>query len=608
VLRQVQEQVDDTGRSYKDAAKEVQSFGQVQSALGSLSGTLRGIGLGGLADIVGAGADVSGAVEDLGRVGPALRDAGTTAASALSNITGMSVSVGAVGVAAGVGVIAVGALTLAISELQRQNEEAAKGIEAYISAQQALIDIISDENFTEEQRIALIAAYDKEIRAQTAALNDLQASYNQLTNGLGILTPMAEGVNDRIGTLAGGIDAVQATIADLNIRIAGLRGEEALAAVAANELAIAEQELTAARLKGENAALAAINAAARAADVTAARASYDASIEAMDAAREMARFEEELAGVRKQSRSSGNALTEAARQRVNSLTEQMVQAEATAEKAIAKVQADTAKKRADIEADYMQDALENTRDYLKEEREANEDYNRERIRRVEDLADDLLSAEEDNDVIRFIQAQRAGQKDLRRMDEDATVEAKRRSEEFQAEQAQRKDEAAQRLADLRDDSQERINEIRQGLRDQRRTLDEQIRQEQTALQQRLTLNQRALVAELDTRRKAHALSLQEEAVYGQRRLALQQQLDNALMAISSRSYSGLAIKGGGYSATMSSKSYTRPLTTNSGVNPIFNITMGNIGSNISKSEVQASVIGAVKAFSAATIAGLSGGK
>jgi len=605
-LRQVQAQVDATGRSYKEASKDVQSFGQVQSALGSLSGTLRGFGLGGLADIVGAGADVSGAVEDLGRVGPALREAGTTAAGAISNLTGMSVSVGAVGAAAGVAVVAVGALALAFAEWQRQNEEVVKGVRAYISAQEELAGILPD--LTEEERARRMEELNAAIQANQERVDLLQRSYDQITDGMGVLTTAADILNMRgLQDMRTEMERLRAQILEDNVVLGELRGETGQTAAATTEATLAEEALAAARLKGENAARAALVSAARAADEAAARAQYDASLESLEAAQEMIRFEEELAGVRKQARSSASTLQDAARQRMASLEDQYAKAEQTANASIAKLQAEAVKKRSDIEKEYMQESLEATQEYLAEERNAQDDANRERIRRVEDLADDLLSAEEDNDVIRFIQAQRAGQKDLRRMDEDAAVAEKRRSEEFQAEQAQRKDEAAQRLADLRDDTAERIAEIRRGLQDQRRTLNEQIRQEQTALQDRLRLNQQALATELDVRRKAHAISLQEEAVYAQQRLTIQQQLNSTLAAIAARAYSGGALKSTGYTAAMSSKSFGLPTAT-SNISPTFNITMGNIGSNISKSEVQASLVGAVKAFSAATIAGLSGGK
>lgn len=651
VLSDYREELERTGRSYKDAVKDTEEYRHAQTGLSSLSSAMRGVGLGGVAGVTDVGADIFGGMEEIGRIGPALREAGDSALSAVNNFTGLDMSLGQLALVGGGAAAAAALIVASVTAIFQRSQEIADEyarVQAArrageMAAQQAIETMTSTEREAEidvvraalsannqsildytQEAMALAETLAQEAGPAWVAANaDIADGIDNLNEAQKVLGYYGEGIariattggvqelNNQLEDLEGlfaDLDKLSLETNDLIGRMEKLTSAEADTKIATNDAAVAEAQLAEARKVGENAALTAATATARAADVTAARSQYTANIDALDAAREMVAFEEELAGVRKQARGSASTLQDAARQRVDSLEAQYTKAEATANTAIAKIQADTGKKRAEVEAKYMAESVKATRDYLAVEGRYEDKAARERVRRTEDMLDDQLQAEEDNDVIAFIRATRAGAKDLRRMAEDEDAAAKQRTEEFAAEQAQRVEEQKTRVADLKSDADERIAQIRQGLREQRDTIDEQIRQEGDALRERLRLNQQALIAELDIRRKGHALGLQEEAAYAQQRLALQQQLDNALLAISSRSYSGLAVKGGGYSATMSSKSYTRPLTTTSGVSPVFNITMGNIGSNISKTEVQASLVGAVKAFSAATIAGMSGGK
>ena len=291
---------------------------------------------------------------------------------------------------------------------------------------------------------------------------------------------------------------------------------------------------------------------------------------------------------------------------------------AKAEGQIEDVEQDLAKKRDKINADYMASSLKETRNYLRAEVQAREDANKKLVRRAEDLADDLLAAEEANDVIRFIQTQRAGQKDLKRISEDASQAAQRRAEDFAVETDERLKERDIRLAEIRTEGDARIAEIRQNVRDQKNQLDQQIRQENAALKERLRLSAEASRAEINQRIAAHNASLNEQLGYNKARLTIEAQLNAGLVALAQQSYGQIAAtiqRSLGIASTVGnsltyggfgSGSYNTSSTAKGG-GVVFNIQTGNIGSDVSQNQVQKSIQNGLAAFMQSTVTGLSGG-
>ena len=202
------------------------------------------------------------------------------------------------------------------------------------------------------------------------------------------------------------------------------------------------------------------------------------------------------------------------------------------------------------------------------------------------MNESLLQAEESNDVISFIRAQRAGQTDLQRMDQDASVEARRRREQFEAEQDEREEEYTEELTQLKRSNEDKIAAIQKSVEEQRQKLQEGIQAERTALQQRLNDLRSALIAEQQARQMALKQSLIQEQQYAQQRLAIESQMQAALASATQSAYnralSTLSGAGGGSSAAGMS-SGTRLFGQN------FTFSNIQVGSNLSRSEVQGSL-------------------
>lgn len=86
-----------------------------------------------------------------------------------------------------------------------------------------------------------------------------------------------------------------------------------------------------------------------------------------------------------------------------------------------------------IDKKYMQTEREAFEKFREEEEKDTKAANKERLRRLQDLNNELLDAEEANDVVAFIQAKRKGELDLQRMAEDADEQTKERQEQFDEE-------------------------------------------------------------------------------------------------------------------------------------------------------------------------------
>lgn len=609
--------VDEYARAYREASQEARAFGDVSSNLTRVSGLARSVGLGGVADVGMIGSDIFDAVRGLEQLGPALRGVATQIQSGIQAATGFEVSLGAIGVASGVAVVALAAGAVALAAFTAANEEAVRGVQAYISAQRELANVLP--GLSEDERIRRMEDLNATIQRNQERIDLLQRSYDQVTNGLGVLTVAADALNEQgIQDMRVEMERLRSENLELNLVLGELRGETGQAAAAATELAEAERRLAEERDSKARGAIETAIANARGQDEQALRQYHDAQLAALDANREAARFENEKRQLQERGSQQQQALRDSSSARVSQLRAAFDEFTARAEKQIESAQADILEKQAAINADYMADNLKASREYLREEVRQREDTNKALIRRAQDLADDLLSAEEANDVIRFIQTQRAGQKDLQRMSQDAGEAAQRRAEDFALETDERLAQRDQRLAEIRTEGEERIAEIRQGVRDQKRQLDEQVRQESVALKERLRLAAEALRAEINQRIAAHNASLNEEMAYNKARLTLQAQLNQGLADLQRQSYGQLAaqirssmgiastigntLSYGGFGAGL----YGGTSTPKGGA-VVFNIQTGNIGSDLTQNQVKNSVQSGLAAFIQSTLNGMSAG-
>lgn len=612
--------VEDYAKAYSDASKQAKSFGDVSTNLSQISTLARGVGLGGVADVANVGGDIVASIQAASRLGPALRESMKTAQSAVADLTGVVVGGGGLAAGLGVAAIAVAAITVAIAAFKAANEEATRGVVAYIAARQRA----NQADVTPEvDRQAAIEETNRTLEQATADLAFYQQNLDELTNGLGVFSGAALAV----GRLAGarGIPEIEAEIArlqgviqDANFDIARLRDETTAAASAALDLAQAEADLAEERDTKAQGAIASAIASARAQDEQALRSYADAQLAALDADREAARFLDEKRGLQERAAQQQQALKDASGGRVDQLRSAFDDFLGKANVQIAEAEAEVASKRDELNAKYMADTLKETQKYLRAEVRAKEDANKALIRRTQDLNDDLLSAQEANDVIRFIQVQRQGKKDLSRMSEDVSTAAQRRAEDFALEMSQHEDERKTRLDELKSSADERIATIRENIRKQKDQLDEQIRQESVALKERLANAAAASRQEINDRIAAHNASINEELGYSKARLTIQAQLNASLAALASQSFGqiaaqaraqlglantvGNALTYGGFGSGAYNTSST---AKSSGV--VFNIQTGNIGSDLTQNQVQKSIANGLATFMQATTSGLSTG-
>lgn len=98
--------------------------------------------------------------------------------------------------------------------------------------------------------------------------------------------------------------------------------------------------------------------------------------------------------------------------------------------------------------------------FYKESEREEKAYAKERRRRLEDLNDDLRNAERGNDVLAFIDAENAANKDLRRAKEDKDEASAERQAAFTDELSQIQQQNAERVSELRDGYAEE-NDVRE---------------------------------------------------------------------------------------------------------------------------------------------------
>lgn len=576
---------DDYGDSYRRASDDVESFGDVATNISQISGLTRTVGLGVVADIGLVGADIADAVEGLRRIGPAAADAGQKALEAINGFTGLDLSMAQLGIAAGAAGIAVGAIILALEAFKAANEEAVQAVQTWIAGTQEANQLLRG-GITTEDSVAQIDAWNQEIADNTERIALLRGSYEQITNGTGVLTTAMDALNVQgIQEMRNEFEELEARNLELNVAIGELRNERGQEIIATNDLAEREKELTAARSDGRAELEALIEQ-----EQQAARDQIAAMQEVIDAQRERAEYESELADLVADT-SQRDALKSASESTISGLRDAFTDFVDDAESKIGDAQDALRAKEQALTQAYYKESLDALESYQTEVQQSEEDTQRERLRILQDLQSELLSAEEANDVVAFIRAQRAGATQLTRFDEDASVDARRRSQEFQTEQKQRADQFQTRLADERNAAQERINAIRESIDERRDLLQQQIEEERAALVIRLQLQQQALEEELAMRKQAYAQQLADQAAYNAQQAGLQRKLADSLAAAtaSARSQYNTTTTTAATSSSFLSRlagTATSALTSSPAT---INISTGNIGSNLSRSEVTSSL-------------------
>lgn len=136
-------------------------------------------------------------------------------------------------------------------------------------------------------------------------------------------------------------------------------------------------------------------------------------------------------------------------QTIQDYNEQEFKDEQERQKSLLEMEQEYQKSYAETLTEYEEEVLESKDDHLKELLDAEEEYQLERKRRIEDLNDDLLQAEFENDIKSFLETKRAGEKDLRRMDEDHQRQMDESREQYEEQRVEREVQHQETLAEMR---------------------------------------------------------------------------------------------------------------------------------------------------------------
>lgn len=165
-------------------------------------------------------------------------------------------------------------------------------------------------------------------------------------------------------------------------------------------------------------------------------------------------------------------------------------------KAYSKI-ADSIRKATDGEnAKFMAEARKSAEQFYKEELKRTQDHNQDRLRLLNELANSLAEAEQNNDVVAFLRIQRAGEEKLKQLDTDADAESKERSQQFIEQQQER-----------RQQHDERLSQIREQETEARAQADEQFKERQDQARANFDAEKSALKEQTDQRIEQEGIAL-----------------------------------------------------------------------------------------------------
>lgn len=466
--------------------------------IGRSTADLRGIlGAAGGGSAIGVAGDILDLTESL----PKLKSAITELPSAIGNA---AQAIGPLGL---VVAASIGAIALAFNKMNSDLEPARQALEATLAANRKYAEFLASGATTKqvEDRIKELekaARLEQEIiDGQTRAM-DTAFEYSQKTAG-DFITRLAFAVGDGDDKVAKSTEEARARLLEYNAELSRLRAGLEAGATAANDAAANEEKLAKLRAEATEKIIALEaqrDAAWLAFNEQAAQIDEDRAIRS-------ARADEDLkAQLARQAAAHHDrmiAIADAGQQRLEQIKTQGNEKLAQADEQLGKLQQSLAgittklnQDRAKVDRDYMASERAAYEKFRLAEAKATEDYNKARTRRLQDLNDDLLDAEQANDVTRFIAAKRAADKDLKRMAEDADATTKERQRQFDEERA---------LAEQR--RQERVNDLEAAAAERRADLEAQI-QERRAAREELAKD---IAAQLDAE-KQRILSTQKAEI------------------------------------------------------------------------------------------------
>lgn len=404
---------------YEELAKAAEQAGNAQDKVGSQDTKKfnTGSALSGVAGVVGS-VGGSSAAEPLRVLGD------------IEQVTSAFGTMGPLAGVAAVGVIAVGA---AFAKMNSDLEPARQALDGALSAQRAYYDFINGEATTEsaQKRIAelkALAADEQAIisenqNAVSGAFKDAQQSYGDLAARLAFAVGDAD---DKVGESTAN---AQKNLSAYEGEMKRLEQTLASGGFVAGDMAAKEAELN----KSRQAAIPALEALAQqSADLLRREGEQVQEITSERLIRSL-RDEQDWAAQRESQLTSHlknlGSIDTQGQERLAQIREQGNKRLATIDGQLGKLNTQLSS----LSANFMKVQRAATQKFYEEEKKADAANKKERLRRLEDLQDDLLSAEESNNVLAFVAAQRAAQKDLRRMSEDADSATQERQRQFEEE-------------------------------------------------------------------------------------------------------------------------------------------------------------------------------
>jgi len=493
-------------------ARTAQSQGDLSSGLSAIGQVAGGLGLstGG----VQFGADIAGALEYLPRLresvsalGQAAANSGGVVGSLASSATSLVPALGAAGgglaglvaVAAPFAIAAAG-IALAVQGINAAFEAGKQAIDEFLAVERTQLDtrlqnVAELRTLTTEeararqadlqQQVAILNAELEARKLQRAEIarqyEALGASFDPLNRA--VLRQAGQQFDADITALQDQLDSLNASLENTtNVLIPGVAAREREAA-AAQKTGTSEADLTKTR------ELASRNLQSLIDQQNRLNAAYteQAQTTAEDRLIRDRREQEDFNRARQQSAQVQStrllAIEQQSAGRIAQLREQGVKRLADADKQITdargqlggigtKLAADSLKAR----QEYFTSERAATQKFLDAEKKAGEEANKERIRRLEDLSNELLDAEQANDVVRFIAAKRRGQQDLKRLSEDRDEQTQERQRQFDEERQQAQAQFQERLAALQVEADARRADLQAQIQE-RLAAREQLRQD-----------------------------------------------------------------------------------------------------------------------------------
>jgi hypothetical protein len=528
-----------------DAAKEI----KVPSGGGGLGGQV---------------ADIRGALGSIGGGNAALEAAGGIS-DAIQAFGGLNPA--ALTAAGSIGALSV-ATSLFTQEMDKQKNAVLSRVQAEREANEAAVFGRTTEDAQQRKtELEQLIAAEQEL-LETQQLNLAQGG-QAILNEFGVL---GVGIAQFVGPLAGlgeGIAQSQTKLTDYRSELAALEGQLGDGSLAANDTAAAEEELARTREVDAQKAIAQTEAANQ--RILALNEQRDSAIEnrliARSNAAQSTKLESGFAEENEKAKLTKHladlqGIREAGYQKELSLAKEIADLPAQQAKDLGAVTTKGTKELQKLNDDYFANQIKATKDFAKESGRINQEVAKNARRIAEDLADRLSDAARDNDVVAFLQAEKEGQKELRRNAEDAKDAEKQRQEDFLDQQEEQRQAYNQRQQEILRQVEEEKQKVIQSYAEKKQALEQQIQQERANTQQAIAnaqarYQQEEALEDQQAKRNAQRLQLrdqQEQAAFQRSLNAINSKVNAELQGLARIQQAAMSL-----GSSMSSKSnYGKP--------------------------------------------------